>query len=576
LFFLNRKQNTLNAAQRHSTIITFDNFQIKKTMFFQDKKINHLATAFVLACLLGATLAQAQTGPTDKVDVIKNFDAKLLDANKIKVPPTLPALDTTTKYQDYVVPARPLAVKYDAPKLKPLGMKAAPKEDQFKGYVKAGGGIPSSLYGEAGYGFAVKNKFDAQVWARHHRANFKDRENQKFDNTDVSVSGSGMLGKTTALEAKVAYSLDNLFFYGYDDDSLSFDSERVRQKFSLTDVGLRVFNGERNDNDLNYYVAPQVYSLSDNYANSETGFNLNIGGNKWFADKHVLRLNIRTDFSTYDDTVKQRLNNIYFQPSFTFHAGFLRLKIGGNFASNRDIFHVYPDAELSLRVFGDGIQLFAGANGDLRKNTYRTLSEYNPWIWMRGSEVRNSDWRNYFGGIRGNLGWADYSVQGGYSTVKNLALHQTLYLGDGITRFQVLYDSASVVNFQGTLRITPVKNLNVTGTLSHNVYEMGDQLAPWGLPRLEGNFGATYGLLNNKANVRANFYLADQIRRRDAEGTPGRDGALYDLGIGGSYYFTKNIGAFLDINNILNNTRERWHDYPMYGLNVLVGLSARF
>jgi hypothetical protein len=537
----------------------------------------HLKTSIVvaLACL-AAGAVQAQNGPTDKVDVIKTFDAQLLDATKIKVSPTLPALDTTTKYQDYLVPPRPLAVKYDAPKLKPLGMKAGGKDQQYRGFVKAGGGIPSAIYGEAGYGFAVKKKYNARLWARHHQANFKDRENQRFANTDVQLSGSGAIKEKIGLDVGASYARDQLYYYGYDDEALSFDPERVKQVFGLTEVRARLFNAERSDNDLNYYIAPSVYTLGDNYANSERGLNLQMGGSKWFAEKHLLRLNIRTDFSTYDDTVKQQLNNIYFQPSFTFHAGFLRLKIGGNFASNRDVFHIYPDAELNLRIFGDGIQIFAGANGDLRKNTYRSISEYNPFVWMRGSEVRNTDYRNYFGGIRGNLGWVDYSVQGGYATAANLATFQTLFFPDGINRFQVRYDSAEIVNLQGTIRISPVKNLTINGTLSNNIYTMANELAAWGLPKLEGNFGATYSLLEGRAQARANFYLADQIRRRDSEGRPGKDGALYDLGIGGSFFFSEHIGAFLDINNILNNRRERWHNYPIYGTNVLVGLTARF
>jgi outer membrane receptor protein involved in Fe transport len=46
--------------------------------------------------------------------------------------------------------------------------------------------------------------------------------------------------------------------------------------------------------------------------------------------------------------------------------------------------------------------------------------------------------------------------------------------------------------------------------------------------------------------------------------------------VGGNYYFSKNIGVFLDVNNVLNNKRERWYDYPMVGLNFLAGLTARF
>lgn len=547
-------------------------------MFFQYK-------SYILVLLAGAFVnsLQAQTGPTDKVDIIKNYEAQLLDANKIKVTPTLPPLDTTTKYQDYIVPPRPASVTYEAPKLRPLGMGAARKEKQYNGYLKAGGGIPSSIYGEGGYGFGVKDKFDGKIFARHHQANFKDYENQRFQNTEGRLSGSGKLTETVSLEANAGYEYDRVHFYGYDHETLSFDEERVRQNFKTLDIGARVFNGERNDADFNYSVAPKFYSMRDNEANKETGFDLNLGASKWFAEKHVLRVNLRTDFTSFSNVDKQKLNNIYIQPSFTFHTDFLRVKVGGNFASNRDVFHVYPDAEVNLRVFGDGIQLFVAANGDLRKNTYRTISNYNPFIDIRGSDpdnaptlLKNTDYRNYFGGIRGNFSWLNYSVQGGYSTANDLALYQTFFTSEGITRFEVLYDSAKIYNLQGTLKLTPIENLTVGGTLSQNIFKMNKALAPWGLPGLEGNFNAEYKVLDGKAGIRANCYIADRIERRDIDNVPGKDGALVDFSFGGNYYFTKNIGAFLDINNILNNKRERWHTYPIYGMNVLVGLTARF
>jgi hypothetical protein len=525
---------------------------------------------------------KAQTGPTDKIDIIKNYEAQLLDANKMKVTPTLPALDTTTKYQDYVVPPRPAKVSYDAPKLRPLGMKSAGKETQYKGFAKVGGGIPASIYGEAGYGFGVKDKFDGKVWARHHQANFKDLENQRFRNTEGQVSGSGKISKSAAVEGKVGYSYDRVHFYGYDHKAFQYDEARTRQDFKILDIGARVFNGERTDADFNYFVAPKFYSMRDNEANKETGFDLLLGVSKWFADKHVLRVNLRTDFTSFGITDKQKLNNIYIQPSFTFHTDYLRFKVGGNFASNRDVFHVFPDAELNVRVFGDGIQLFVAANGDLRKNTYRSISDYNPFIDIRGSDVnapttlKNTDFRNYFGGIRGNFSWVNYSIQGGYSTANDLALYQTFFNNESITRFEVLYDSAKIYNLQGTITLKPIDNLTVGGTLSQNIYKMNKALAAWGLPGLEGNFNAEYKVLEGKVGIRAECYIADKIRRRDIDNVPGKDGALVDFGLGGNYYFTKNIGAFLDINNILNNKRERWHTYPTYGLNVLVGLTAKF
>lgn len=298
---------------------------------------------------------------------------------------------------------------------------------------------------------------------------------------------------------------------------------------------------------------------------------------KWFAEKHALRLAIRTDMTKFHDTLTQRLNNIYLQPSFTFHSDIVKIKVGGNFASNRDVFSIFPDAELALRVFGDGIQIFAGANGDLRKNTYRSLSEYSPFVQIRETKLKNTRFDNYYAGVKGNLGWLDYSGQVNYSKASDLALFQTQYTSEDITRFHVMYDTVKISNIQGTIKFSPLKDLVLTGTLSQNfIMDPVREFKAWGLPKLEGNFGAVYTALDGKAILKSNLYVADGIWFLDSEGTARRSEVLLDLNVGGSYYFSKNIGAFLDINNILNNRRERWRDYPTVGLNFLAGLTARF
>ncbi len=543
---------------------------------------------YLLAALAFISLSQTAFAQKDlegdNVTVVKAFDAQLLEANKINVPPTLPALDTNTQKQNYTVPPHPSNIKYDPPKLRPLGMKAAPKEDAYNGFVKLGGGVPNTIYGEGGYFFKSGEKFDGKVWLKHHQLSAdKAIENQKFRTTEGLISSNIFLPNNLATQINIGYTYDRVQFYGYDHDSLEFSPARTRQDFKILDLGGRLYNSQRTDMDLNFAVTPKFYLLNDFYSNKETHFELGLSATKWFNEKHALRVNIRPDLTNFSDTVSQKLNNIYLQPSFTMHFDMLQLKIGGIFVNNRDEFSIFPDAEITLRVWGDGIQAFAGITGDLRKNTYRSLSEYNPFIQIRGSELRNTRWDNYYGGVKGSFGWLEYNGQVGYSKASDLALHQTLFTApDSITRFRVVYDTVKIFNVQGTLKFSPVKNLTITGTLSQNVFDnettgtAADELAVWGLPEIEGDFGAVYTMLENKATLKASLHMADKISFLNEEGQRVKSKALLDLSIGGSYYFTKNVGAFLDINNILNNKRERWYRYPTVGMNFLGGIVARF
>ncbi|MBC7773837.1 MAG: hypothetical protein H7246_00255 [Phycisphaerae bacterium] len=547
-------------------------------MIFKPK---YLLAAIAFLSVSQAAFAQKDL-EGDNVTVVKAFDAQLLEANKINVPPTLPALDTNTQKQNYSVPPHPSNIKYDPPKLRPLGLKSAPKEDAYNGFVKLGGGVPTSIYGEGGYFFKAGEKFDGKVWLKHHQLSAdKAIENQKFQKTQGLLSTNIFFPKNLATQINLGYTYDRVHFYGYDHDSLDFSPERTRQDYKIFDFGARLYNSKRTETDLNFAVAPKFYLLNDFYSNKETHFEMGLSATKWFNEKHALRVTIRPDLTKFDDTVSQKLNNIYLQPSFTMHFDFLQFKIGGNFVNNRDEFSIFPDAELTLRVWGDGIQAFAGITGDLRKNTYRSLSEYNPFIQIRESKLLNTRWDNYYGGVKGSFGWLEYNGQVGYSKTKDLALFQTLFTPEGITRFQIIYDDVNMFNMQGTVKVSPIKNLTITGTLSQNVFESDStdaspQIRVWGLPEIEGNFGAVYSLLEGKASLKASLHTADKISFLNEAGDPVKSKTLLDLSLGGSYYFTKNVGAFLDINNVLNNKRERWYRYPTVGLNFLAGIVARF
>ena len=127
------------------------------------------------------------------------------------------------------------------------------------------------------------------------------------------------------------------------------------------------------------------------------------------------------------------------------------------------------------------------------------------------------------------------------------------------------------------MKVHPFEALILTGTLSQYLtFETNNETHPWGLPKLEGNFNAVMTVLEGKAKLRGGLYIADGVWFRDLEGISRQKNALFDLSIGGNYYFTDNIGAFIDVNNILNNKRERWFNYPIVGLNFLAGITARF
>jgi outer membrane receptor protein involved in Fe transport len=316
--------------------------------------------------------------------------------------------------------------------------------------------------------------------------------------------------------------------------------------------------------------------MTDNYSNRETGFVVDLGATKWFSEKHPLTLKIIVDQTGFKDNEKSELNNIHYQPSFTYHHDLFYVKAGMNIASNRDLYSFFPDAELGLRIFGDGLQVFAGATGDLRKNTYRSMATYSPFMDIREAELRNTHFTRYYGGLKGELGWLTYHGEVAYENARDLALFQTFYNPLDITRFQVLYDTVDLFNIKANAEMEIFKNMLLSGTFSTTVFTPKNEAFAWGLPVLESHIQATYAMFDEKLRLKAGVFLADDIPFLDEFGGLDRGDFLYDLSIGATYALAKNISLFGDFNNLLNNRRERWLNYPTLGTNLFAGVQMKF
>lgn len=530
---------------------------------------------------------QAQVDlPTEQVEVIKNFEATLEETEKVPIDPELPPLDTSTQLQQYQIPqTHQLEVDYPAPKIRPLAMRPDALPNIYDAYLKIGAGLPTSFLGEGYYGKFVDGKYDVGLNLKYHLGNFTgdDIENQKFRNVNVGANGTYYLDQGFAVAGKVDYSSDKFHYYGYnfDDSGLTgIDENDVQQYFNTIDIGANIFNGVENVGDINYSAGFDFYNLQDKFASKETGMNLYVDATKWIGGTHSFDFNIAADFTTYKDTVKQKLNNYYLQPAFTYHGDIFNAKIGMNLVANNDEFQFFPDIEAIVNVTGSELAIFAGAKGDLQKNTYRSLTDYNPFVSYRSPtlSLKNTKYFEYYGGIKGNIKIIEYQAKVGFRTVDSLALFQVDDMPpDPLQRtFKPVYDNGNIISIGGSLKANITKTIELIGTANYNIYDMDTEIKAWHLPALEINSALIVKLLEDKLRVKTQVFVENGVPYKLADGTSDNLNSLFDLSLGAEYLFTENIGAFFDVNNLLDNKRQRWRYYPTYGLNVMLGLTARF
>ena len=524
--------------------------------------------------------AFGQTLPSENVTVLKNFEAQLLDAERIEASPKLPAPDTSRSKQVYRLPYRDLNIDYPPPTIRPFGMRRDKTGDAYHGIIRAGGGFPNSLYGDGSYRYLFEDKMDFGLRVKHHSASFKKIENQRFSNTDAGLDGTYYFKQGFAVNGGLGYSANDAYFYGYNLDSTFTEDvlpEDVKQRFSNFRINGGVFNGERTVGDFNYLVHLDAYFLKDAYASKEQGFDLKFRGTKWFAEKHSLDILLRTDFTFFQDTFSQKLHNFFLTPAFTLHGDFFNVKLGVTVANHNDEFSFFPDVLGTVNILGSQLAAFVGAEGTFQKNTFLSLTTYNPFMESR-PELRNTRVMHYFGGVKGDLGIIEYSGQAGYKQTQDLALFvlQENPLIASHRRFEVIYDTVSIININGSIVVNLLDGLRIHGVVNQNIYTTTNEQKAWHLPAFTINGGVQYTTLENKLVLRGDVFLENGVPFRNDKGLADNLNTLFDVSLGAEYFFSKNIGAFVQVNNLADNQRQRWQLYPTYGINALAGISARF
>lgn len=543
-----------------------------------NKKISLLILALGIS---GIAFGQLETG---EVEVIKNFDARLQDSERLIIKPELPPLDTTTKRQTYNFIRRTTEVEYLPPKIRPIAMRGDKIQEGYNGFLRLGGGIPASLFGEGSYNITSQENLDFGINGYHYSANNnKNVENQRFSDTKLGLGGTYYLEQGYAIDANLGYKRDAVYFYGYnekneeEDLTLTFEPNQVKQRFSTIEANASIFNGERTVADFNYSAGIDFYTMRDNYSSRENGFIFKIDATKWFDETHPLKVRLITDFSSYKDTVKQSLNNFFLQPSYTYHHDVFKAKIGVNIASHEDEFFFFPDLELSANIVEGVINAFVGAEGDLQKNSFRNLTDYNPFLVSRDFEVKNTSYYHFYGGVKGNIQGIDYHAQVGYKSANDVALFDLADENDDILRFTPIYDTLNIFNIKASLQAPVVKGVVVMATLNQNFFSTKREDKAWHLPNFSLNAGAKYTSDDKKLGVKVDMFIENGVTYYDfSEDRDKTLNSLFDINFGAEYLFTENIGGFFQINNLLNNKRQRWRYYPQLGLNVLVGVTARF
>ncbi|WP_116127358.1 TonB-dependent receptor [Lewinella sp. IMCC34183] len=535
-------------------------------------------------CLLAGLSTYAQNDLEDNsVTVVTNFEASLTDAERVRVNPVPPPADTSSRRQTYTIVPRPLAIDYPAPTIRPRALQRAELPPINNAWVKLGLGVPNALYADASYDLTGQDNLDLGFYGNHYSFNNNNQvENQRASDTRLGAAGDYLFDQGFAVGGNIEYDTRSRYYYGYNfsdvesDSALTFTNDEVRQRFNTFSLSTELYNGTRTQGNIDYRAGLSLYLMSADPSVRESNLDVDLSGTKWIDDSNPLDVDFKASFTSFKDTASQSLNVVSLSPSYTLLvADRVKLKAGARLVAQRNDFDVFPNFTASAVVIDGLLSAFAGVEGNVQKNTLRTLSDYNPWINTR-MRIRNSEATRFYGGVEGTFRSIAYRAEAGYKYLDNLALFLTERDLRGVPKFRVLYDDGSQIYFQGTATLPLVEGLDLNASFTQRFYSMEDEEKPWHLPSLSLNAAGIYTLRNLPLQLRADLFVENGLPYRTPEGQVDHLNALLDLSLNAEYTITDTFGAWVRVNNLLNNKRERFYQYPTIGTNFMVGGSARF
>ncbi len=540
-------------------------------------KIQNCIIASLILLQLNLLAQKDKNLPTDQVTVVKNFETRLADFEKLSTKPDLPPLDTVNskKNMKYNIAEKALNIDYPGPKIRPISMKADPLPPSFNGYLKAGYGSLAAPYFDGGYVYKSGKELELGAKVHYEAAKSTELDHQKYNQLGLNLDGSYLMDNNIGLSANFGYQGKGVFFYGYDQEKYTFGEDSVKQKFNSFDLAAELFSVKRTSNDFSFDGGLDFGISNDRFDSKETNLGVNASLTKWFKDKHPLSVKLKTQRVGFSDTIDQTISNIWLQPNFEYHHEYFNVHAGANLVSSGPDFKIFPDLKASVNLAENLFTVFAGWQGDAQINTFRSLTTYNPYL-LSTLNIRNAYTNEFFGGIKGSVNVFEYQAQAGFKKVENLALFVTDTAVRNFNRLKTIYDTVSITYVKGNVVIRPLAGLEIAGSLVFNIFSPKNQSSAWHLPALDGNFYAKYGLLDNKLKLKANVFIQSGPNALTAKGETERLGSLFDLGIGAEYWPIKNVGIYVDANNLLNNKRQRWLGYDQFGININGGIVAKF
>jgi hypothetical protein len=555
---------------------------------------------------------------TEVVNVVKPYTATLSDAFKVKETPPIDDEETSQKEPiQYNIFSFPVASTFTPAKGKAAGVDKSKKEKLFNNYATLGFGNYGTVIGEL---FVTENLSRNEYiggMLRHHssQGGIEGLDlDDKFSNTTLDLS-YGSLGKDLSWSGDLGFQHQIYNWYGlptYFTEGLTSEDKQLlvagidsQQTYYNFYIGGKIALSETffKDATLKYNRFWDGYESAENRFVFKPSFVVAI--NDFDINTNVIVDYVGGTFKNgYNDAtaIDYGFANFGINPSFVYNRDDLSMDIGVAlvYSAAQEVdskLYFYPQITAAYKVVGDLMVFYAGAEGGLQQNSYRDFTTINPFL-SPTLQIRPTDQQyDLFAGLKGKLANnISYNVRGSMLSEKYRPLFRSNYVELPVViganqnfaygnSFTLVYDDVNTLSFYGEVNANLSKNFSfgLNGTFS--TFTTDNESEAWNLPtiRLGGNMGVNFtekwfaGVDLFLVGSRYDQYIvASTLDPAFYEFKKVTLDSYFDLNANVGYRHNDRLTGFVRANNILNQSYEKWFNFPVQQFQIVLGANYKF
>ena len=554
--------------------------------------MSHIHIKHILFLLL--TLAYGTIfAQTKEITIISAYQPTISDAYKINQNPQI--IDTINEqlHFTYDIQSVVMPSKVEVTPIEPAKLVGEPTTKLYSNFLKVGFGNYTSPYGEFFANTLRSKKYSLGAHIKHFSSNgnINDYADQGFSTNHVEVYGKKFFNKYT-LDGKVSYKRDVVHYYGYKPndfiDSMRPSKKDIKQVYSLINAEIGLESNNKDSSHLNHSYKLSYYYLFDNHSAMEHNAHLNIDMNKGFklfklTKRQVLGATLDVNYfktSTKGYILSNSLIKLqpYISTNFNIYHFFLGLNATVEAGTVSSI-HLYPLAEFKVDIMPSFLIAYAGIKGEMQKNSFKSLSDDNPFIMSEAPLDFSNNKFHFYGGLNARFnGDISLNITASGIIMDNLPLFVTDTFNLLKNKFTVVYDNGYLVKVGAALSWIKYENIHVMFEGNYNYYDMENEKKAWHKPMFDMMLSADYHI-KDKFIIRTDFfsYLFTYARTYESAAVKAdKLKNIFDFNLGIEYRYNKKLSAFVNFNNISASRYNKWINYPSQRFNVIGGITFGF